>query len=89
MTLRARIFPAGCALLAALALLAHAVAFTLPDAGQVWALNTGWTLAAVVLVVSTRRRSGERRVAGRRLSQAVSAMRRQCGVRGPSFPVSV
>jgi PAS domain S-box-containing protein len=52
MTLRARVLTAGCALLAALALTAHGVAFALPDAGQVWAVNAGWTLAGVVLVVT-------------------------------------
>jgi len=52
MTLRARVLTAGCALLAALALIAHAVAFALSDGGQVWAANAGWTLAGVVLVVT-------------------------------------
>jgi PAS domain S-box-containing protein len=52
MTLRARLLTAGCALLAALALTAHGVAFALSDAGQVWAVNAGWTLAGVVLVVT-------------------------------------
>ncbi|MGI8606155.1 MAG: sensor histidine kinase [Gaiellaceae bacterium] len=52
MTLRARVFAAGCALLAALALVAHAVAFALSGTGQVWAVHAGWTLAGVVLVVT-------------------------------------
>jgi PAS domain S-box-containing protein len=52
MTLRARVLTAGCALLAALALTAHGVAFALSDGGQVWAVNVGWTLAGVVLVVT-------------------------------------
>jgi len=52
MTLRARALTAGFALLAALALTAHGVAFTLSDAGHVWAVNAGWTLAGVVLVVT-------------------------------------
>lgn len=52
MTLRARVLTAGCALLAALALIAHTVAFALSDGGQVWAANAGWTLAGVVLVVT-------------------------------------
>jgi len=52
MTLRARLLTAGCGLLAALALTAHGVAFALSDSGQVWAVNAGWTLAGVVLVVT-------------------------------------
>jgi PAS domain S-box-containing protein len=52
MTVRARMLTAGCALLAALALMAHVVAFALSDAAQVWAVNAGWTLAGVVLVVT-------------------------------------
>ena len=52
MTLRARALTAGFALLAALALTAHGVAFTLSDAGHVWAVNAGWTVAGVVLVVT-------------------------------------
>ena len=52
MTLRARVLTAACALLAALALMAHVIAFALSDAAQVWAVNAGWTLAGVVLVVT-------------------------------------
>ena len=52
MTLRARALTAGFALLAAFALTAHALAFLLSGAGHVWAVNTGWTLAGVVLVVT-------------------------------------
>ena len=52
MTRRARILTAGFALLAGVALMAHAVAFALSDAAQVWAVNTGWTLAGVVLVMT-------------------------------------
>jgi PAS domain S-box-containing protein len=52
MTLRTQVLTAACALLAALALTAHGVAFALSDAGQVWAVNAGWTLAGVVLVVT-------------------------------------
>jgi PAS domain S-box-containing protein len=52
MTLRAHALTAGCALLGALALIAHGIAFAVSDEAQVWAVNAGWTLAGVVLVVT-------------------------------------